>query len=482
VGSVAVAIVVVLLAFAGGYDYHRDELYFRVLGKHLAWGFVDQPPLTPLLTRLGIDVFGDHLWSIRVPSALIIGVAAILAALVAREAGGRAGAQTLAALGMAGAFPLIGGHVINTATLDIIFWLLVILFAMRALLRDRPHYWLAIGLVVGLALYNKLLIILLLLMIAVGLLIAGPRRVLASPWVWGGVAIALVVGSPNLIYQLTHDLPQLKMAHALARNKGEDSRTQLLPFQIIMLGPPLLPIWIAGLVTLFRNRTLRPIRALAVAYLAMIVVLFVIAGQPYYSIGLQIAIYAIGCVPTVRWLAGRRGRQVLVAAGVALNIAVAVVVALPIVPLDQLKNTPIGAINQTARDQVGWQTYVRQIADAVNAVPAADRAGMVIITGNYGEYGALDRYGPPYHLPPVYSGQNALYYLGRPPDSARVALLVVEDADPAVLNRGFASCDQVGRLDNEVGVDNEEQSATLWICRDPRARWTVLWPRFQHYD
>jgi Dolichyl-phosphate-mannose-protein mannosyltransferase len=413
---------------------------------------------------------------------LIIAAAAIVAALVAREVGGRAGGQTLAAFGMVSAFPLIGGHVISTATPDVLFWLLTILFAMRALLRDRPHYWLWLGLVVGLALYNKLLIILLLLMIAAGLLVVGPRRVLASPWVWGGMAIALVVGSPNFIYQLTHDLPQLKMAHALARNKGADSRAQLLPFQIIMLGPPLVPIWIAGLVSLFRNRALRPIRALAVAYLGMVVVLFVIEGQPYYTIALQLAVYAVGSVATVRWLAGHRGRQVLVAAGVALNVAISLLIALPIVPLDQLKNTPITAVNQVTRDEIGWKTYVRQIADAVDGQSAADRADMVIITGNYGEYGALVRYGPPYHLPPVYSGQNALYYLGRPPDSARVALLVVEDADPATLNRGFTSCNQVGRLDNEIGIDNEEQSATLWVCREPRASWAVLWPKFQHYD
>ena len=432
---VALAVVAVLLAFAGGYDYHRDELYFRVLGKHLAWGFVDQPPLTPLLTRLGIDVFGDHLWAIRVPSALIIGAAAILTALVAREAGGRAGAQTLAALGLAGAFPLIGGHVINTATTDIIFWLLVILFAMRALLRDRPHYWLAIGLVAGLALYNKLLIILLLLMIGVGLLIVGPRRVLASPWVWGGVAIALVVGSPNLIYQLTHDLPQLKMAHALARNRARlaDAAAAVPDHHARPAARPDLDRRAGHAVP---QSALRPVRALAVAYLALIVVLFVIAGQPYYSIGLQIAIYAIGCVPTARWLAGHRGRQILVAAGVVLNIAVSVVVALPMCRRPAQEH-PDRAINQTARDQIGWRTYVRQVADAVNTVPQPTEPNMVIITGNYGEYGALDHYGPPYHLPPVYSGQNALYYLGRPPDSARVALLVVEDAAPGDAQPGL---------------------------------------------
>ncbi len=482
VGLVALIITAGLLISAGGYGYHRDELYFRVLGRHLAWGFVDQPPLTPLLTRISIEIFGDHLWAIRVPSALIVGAAAIVAAYVAREAGGGRGAQVLAALALATAFPLIGGHVISTATVDLILWLLAILFAMRALLRDQPRYWLAVGLVTGLSLYNKLLIILLLLMLGVGLLAVGPRRVLASPWLWGGTAIALVVGAPNLIYQLTHDLPQLTMARTLAENKGADSRPQLLPFQIIMLGPPYAPIWIAGLVTLFRDRRLRPIRALAVAYLVMVVVLFVIAGQPYYTIGLQIAIFAIGCVPTARWMAGHRGRQVLVGAAVVLNVTVSVLVALPVVPLDDLKNTPITEVNQTARDQIGWPTYVRQVADVYAVLPEPDKANAIIIAGNYGEYGALDRYGPPYHLPPVYSGQNALYYLGRPPETARVALLIVEDATPDRLNRGFASCVQEGKLDNEVGVDNEEQTATIWVCRDPRESWAVLWPEFQHYD
>jgi MFS family permease len=296
------------------------------------------------------------------------------------------------------------------------------------------------------------------------------------------MAVAVLVGAPNLIYQLTHGLPQLTMARTLAEHKGDDSRSQLLPFQIIMLGPPYAPIWIAGLVTLFRQRPLRPIRALAVAYLAMVVVLFLIAGQPYYTIGLQIAIFAIGCGPTVRWVSGHRGRQVLLGVAVLLNVALSLVIALPMVPLKDLKNTPITDVNQTARDQIGWPTYVRQIADVYAALPAADRASAVIITGNYGEHGAIDRYGPRYQLPAVYSGQNALYYLGRPPDTARVALLIVEDASPARVNRGFASCVQEGKLDNGLGIDNEEQSATIWVCRDPRESWATLWPKFQHYD
>jgi hypothetical protein len=482
VGAVAAGITTVLLVSAGGYDYHRDELYFRVLGMHPAWGYVDQPPFTPLLARLCIELFGDTVWAIRIPEAIIIGIAAILAAFIAREVGGGWGAQTLAALGLAAAFPLIAGHTILTATPDLIAWLLVILFAMRALLRERPKYWLGVGLTSGLALYNKHLVILLLLTLGVALLLVGPRRVLASPWVWAGMAIAAVVGSPNLVYQITHDFPQLKMAEALAENKGDDARITMLPLQVIMLGVPCVPIWIAGIVTLLRDRRLRPIRALAVAYPLMILLLLVIAGQPYYSIGLLLALFAIGCAPTTRWLDGHRGRQALVGAGVVVNVATSVVIALPVVPLTSLGDTVIPEINQVARDQIGWPTYVRQIADVYTALPAEDRARAVIVTGNYGEHGAVDRFGGEYGLPKVYSGQNELYHLGPPPDSATVVVFVLQEPNLARLGQSFNNCTVEGRLHNDVGVDNEEEVAEIVVCRGPRDSWAVLWPRFQHYD
>jgi hypothetical protein len=478
VGVIAAGTTTVLLATAGGYDYHRDELYFRLLGQHPAWGYVDQPPFTPLLTRLSIAIFGDTVWAIRIPGALMIGVVAILAALVAREVGaGRLG-QSLAALGALTGFPLIAGHITLTATPDLIVWLVVILLAMRALLRDRPRLWLGVGLTVGLGLYNKHLVVLLLLMLAAGLLLVGPRKVLLSPWVYAGMGIALVVGLPNLVYQVVNDFPQLDMAAALARDKGEDARITMLPLQLVMLGVPYVPIWIAGLVTLLRDRRLRPIRALAVTYPLMIVLLLVIAGQPYYTLGLLLAIYAIGCAPVERWLTGM-SRRVLVGAAVVANIAISAIIALPIVPAADLGDTVIPEINQGTRDQIGWQTYVRQVADVYAALPPEDQARAVIVTGNYGEAGAIERYGRASKLPKVYSGQNELYHYGPPPEDKTVAVLVLQEADPGPR---FNSCTREARLDNGLGVDNEEQVADVWVCRGPSPSWSQLWPRFQHFS
>jgi 4-amino-4-deoxy-L-arabinose transferase-like glycosyltransferase len=478
VGAVAAAVTVVLLAFAGRYDYHRDELYFRILGQHPSWGYVDQPPATPLVARFATALFGDSLWGLRAPAALCTAVTAVLVALIAREVGGGRAAQTLAALVAASGFPLIAGHVLLTATIDMVVWPAALLGVIRALLRDQPRWWLFVGGVVGLALYNKHLIVLLLLAIGLGLLLVGPRRVLRSPWLWAGVAIALAVGAPNLVYQATHDWPQLKMAGALARNKGDEARLTFVPLQLLMLGPPVAAIWIAGLVKLLRDPALRPIRAIGVAYLALCVVVPLIAGQPYYTLGLQLALWAVGAVATVNWVAGRAGRRALVATAMVLNAAVAALIALPILPIPALARTPITEINQATRDQIGWPAYVRQVAEAYRGLSADEAGHAVIITGNYGEAGAIDRYGSRYGLPKVYSGQNALYNLGPPPESASVAILVGMGG----ARSAFDSCQMVTRLDNGVGIDNEEQGRTVWVCRGRQRPWREIWPGLQHYD
>ena len=481
VSVVAAAAFTLFLATNSRYGYHRDELYFRVLGRHPGWGYVDEPPLTPLLGRASTALFGDNLWALRLPAAVTLATVAVLIALICRELGGGRGPQILAACVAFTAFPMIGGHTLATATIDLAVWSAVILFVTRALLRDEPRWWLAAGTTVGLGLYNKHLVALLLIGLAVGLLVVGPRRALRSPWLWGGVVLAVVLGAPNLIYQVVNDWPQLKMAQALTENKGADARADFLPLQILMLGPPLVVIWVAGLIRMLRAPQLRPVRALAVAYPVICLLVLVIGGQPYYTFGLIVTYWAAGCVPVVRWAAGHRWRLGVVGAVVAANAALSAVIALPVVPERDLGNTAIPEINQVVRDQVGWPAYVQEIAEVYRTLPDAERARSVVVTGNYGEHGAVDRYGPRYGLPAVYSGQNELYYLGPPPDSADVVVLVVQ-ADDAWAGARFDSCDTRGRLDNRLGVDNEEQQVAIRICRGPKQPWHDLWPRFQHYD
>ena len=474
VGGAMIAVAVVLLATSGEYGYHRDELYFRLLRP--SWGYLDQPPLTPLLAH-GISAVVDEPWAIRLPAVVAAVVTTFVLAQITRELGGGRFAQGLCAWGYAfAALPLAVGHVLLTAASDAPVWPAVLLFVLRARLRNEPRWWLAAGLVTGLSMYNKLLIAVLLVGLAAGLAVVGPRRLLVNRWVWGAVGLAVLVGSPNLIYQAVHDWPQFRVGHALAQHNGADVRAQILPLLGLMLGPPLVPIWLAGLVQLWRG----PARFVAVAFPVVLVLVFVMGSQPYYELEFVAVLFAAGCVPTARWAARRRWKRGLVLGVTAANMAVSAVIGLPLVPVSVLGDTPVPDVNQVAQDSVGWPRYVRQIADVYRSVPAAQRAHAVVYASNYGEAGAVDRYGPADGLPAVYSGQNALYEQGRPPDDITTVIVVGGQYDTA--RSLFRRCSVRAKLDNGVDVDNEEQDEPVAVCFGPRGPWSHLWSRLRHTD
>jgi len=302
---------------------------------------------------------------------------------------------------------------------------------------------------------------------------------LRTPWPWAGAGLALLIGLPNILYQVFNDFPQAHMASAIADTKGPDDRVQLLPFQLILLGLVFVPIWVAGIVTLLRNRELRPIRAFAVAYPILLVLVFLSAGQPYYTFGLVAGLFAVGAAATGRWLAGHRARQGLIIAAVVVNTPVSAVFALPLLPADRAGF--VATANSTVADQIGWPEYVRQVAGVYDSLSPGDRQRAVLFTGNYGEAGALDRWGKPLGLPAVYSGHNELWNYGPPPDAKTVVVVVAEGPASAVSAK-FGPCEASATLHNSEGVDNEESGASVYVCRRMPRPWQDLWPQLQHYS
>ena len=475
--TIVTAIVVAALgATANEYGYHRDELYFRMLGAHPAWSYIDEPPMTPLLVRAATGVFGDSVWALRVPAIISAAATIVIVALIARELGGRGYAQTIAAIGATASFLLAAGHVMLTASPDMVVWTLTILFIARALLRHADRYWIYAGVAVGLGLYNKQLILLLLIGLAVGLLISGPRDVLTSRALWLGVAIAVVIALPTFIYQIVDHFPELKMSRAIAADKGPSDRIAYLPFQLAAV----VALWIYGFVGMFTVPAWRRVRALAWAYVVVSVIVLVTGGQMYYSFGLLAFFMAAAAVRLETWVVPSRVRQTWVVAALTVATLIWAVIALPLVPARSFGSTPIGAINQASRDSFGWPAYVQQVAAAYRTLSPADQAQTTVIAENYGEAGALDKFGGAYRLPHVYSAQNQLYLYGPPPASATIAVLVgYETTD---VSNDFASCATVGRLDDKLGVDNEEQGNPITICRTPTQSWAALWPSLRHYS
>lgn len=242
---IAAALGLLLLLVAGRYGYHRDELYFIEAGYHLAWGYPDQPPLVPAIARLASEIAPDSLVVLRVPSLLIAMAVVVLAGVMARRLGAGTGGQALAAASTALCGFVLGmGHLLSTATLDLLGWTLLTYLFLRLLQGNDHRLWLVAGLVAGLTMQANVLVAFLLAGFAVAVLIVGPRRLLASPWLWIGAGIAALFAVPYLLWQGDHGWPQLDIASNISSggSGSSASRPAFLPLLILQAGPWLLPV------------------------------------------------------------------------------------------------------------------------------------------------------------------------------------------------------------------------------------------------
>jgi hypothetical protein len=481
--AVASSVLLLLVVTSAGYGYHRDEMYFLQAGRHLAWGYPDQPPLVPLVARTVSAVSPDSLVALRLPAALAAALVVLLTGLIARELGGGRAAQLLAAACVAvSALLLAVGHTLGTSVFDLLAWTTVSWLVVRLLRGADQREWLLAGLVAGVGLLNKSLLAFLLLGLLAGVLAVGPRDVLRSRWLWLGAVLASVIWLPDLIWQGQHGWPQLDLSRAIASGSSGSSQPPALfvPFQLVLISPVLVPVWLAGLIRLAREPGLARVRAFAVAYGFLLVVFLLTGGKPYYLGGLYPVLLAAGAVPTIRWLErGRpRARRALLTGALALSAAVSIVLMLPVVPVSVLPSTPIVAVNYDAGETVGWPRFAATVARVYDALPPAERRRAVLLTDNYGEAGALDRFGPALGLPPAYSGHNGYGEWGPPPQTGG-PVIAVGISRPR-LEQLFATVQPSARIDNGVGVDNQEQGETVWTCRHQRQPWSRTWRQLRH--
>jgi len=476
---VALAQFVVPMAFADRYGYHRDELYFRVAARHPSVAYDDQGALTPLLGRLSEALFGETPRGLRVFSAVLASLVVIIVALVARELGARVVGQLVAGLGAAtSGYLLAVGHLLTTSTLDALVWTTALLLVTRILAGGDERLWIAVGIAFAVGLENKALPLLLALAIAIGLLL--DRRLVAvgrSPWLWGGVAVAVVGWLPWLVWQARHGWPQLELTADIRHDDGTENRVTLIPLQLVLLSPLLAPIIALGLWGLLRDSSLRLWRSLGYAYIALLALVFVTAGKPYYAAPVLLFLLAPGSTVLERWLNTARRRAAL-AIVLAVSAAMAALVVLPILPADRIGGTPISALNEDAIETIGWPRLVRTVADVYAGLPDIQRRSAVVFAANYGEAGAIDRYGGALGLPRAYSAHNAFARFGIPPDD-NGPVVVLGYHHPAT---DFSGCRRAATIDNGADVDNEEQGGLVFVCAKPRAPWARLWNQINHLD
>jgi len=415
---IAAVFVAVELAVSDRYGFLQDELYFIVAGRHLAFGYVDQPPLAPLLTRI-TDVFGVSPTPIRIVPALAGGAVVVMAARFAALFGAGRFGRVLAALTTACA-PVVFAlaHLGITESPDLLAWTVVLLCVTTALLRRQPRWWLGAGAAAGAGLEDNNVMLLLLIGLLLGLVCSGQRSVLRTRWPWLGAGLAAVLWAPNVFWQATHRWPQLAMASALHQANSTGSEyIGGLPTQLLYAGLLVVPMVIAGFVRLWQAPDLR---FLAVTGTLLVIYVAVwVPGKAYYSEGTCAAVLAAGSVAAERWIARARRprlRRAIVVAAPVLSMAISLLTVLPVVPVADLHDIP-GQDKVTTADTVGWPQLTRAVAAQDAALVRAGQPPTAIFTGNYGEAGTLDVLGPPTTCRPCSPATtpSGCGDLGRPP-------------------------------------------------------------------
>jgi len=476
---IAAAYVVLELAVSDRYGFQQDELYFVVASHHLAFGYVDQPPLAVLLART-TDLFGVNPAAIQILPALAGGAIVVLAARLAALFGGGRAARVIAALAVAIApVFLVGMHVGNTTPYDLLAWTVVTVCAAMALLRDRPRWWLGAGVAAGIGLEDDYLILTLLAALVIGILVTPAHRaVMTTRWPWLGGGIALAIWLPNLVWQVANGWPQLTMASALhQQNASTADYIGGLPLQLLSAGLLGIPLAIAGFITLWRAAQLRFLGVTAT--LIVIYVLVLIPGKAYYVDGILPALLAAGSVPAEQWIAtARRPRARRAATGVLALAGTVVIlpITLPVLPIASLHT--VSGTEQIA-DGVGWPQLAADVAAQDAALTRAGQPPTSIFTGSYAEAGALDIYGGPYHLPPVISGHNTFWLWG-PGNASDTTVLYVDAEGQLWLH--FASCRQLAVYNPPDQVKNNWNDLAIGVCTGPTGSWKTLWPSMKHYD
>ena len=471
------------------YGFHRDELAVVDDAQHLAWGYVAYPPVTPFIARVAFTLFGPSLVGLRLFSSLVIGFAMILTALMARKLGGSGRAQVLAAVATGIApIALISGSLFQYVAFDYLWWVLLTYLLIHLIKSENPRYWLAIGAVIGIGMMTKYTIGLLVIGIVTGVMLTPLRRHLRSPWLWSGVVLSVIIFSPNLIWQVQHDFISLDFLRAIHDRDTRIGRTDknFLEQFFVCANIVTIPIWIRGLWSYLRLEELRQYRMLGWIFIVVLALLLLTEGRSYYIAPAYPMLFAAGVVTWEQRLAQLSpgsARRRLLSRWTSLVVGAVVfgAVMLPLAPVNSAWWKFTDKLHDNFREEIGWPELVQTVADIYHGLPVDQKQRAAILTGNYGEAGAINLYGPAHGLPQAISGVNSYWLRGSsdPPPETVIVLGFSEER----LNRLFMHCQLAGHVTNAFGVKNQETTyhPNIFVCNRPREPWDSLWVKLRSF-
>lgn len=481
------------------YGYFRDEMYFLDCARHLAWGYVDHAPLIGVYARIAL-LMGGSLPALRILPVLAGAGLVALAMRMTRELGGARFAQGLAGLCVLLApVNLVMDDMLSMNAFEPLYWMGCAYVVMRIVRTGNSKLWVWFGVLSGLGLENKHSTLFFGFAVFLAVLLTDLRREFAKPWIWLGGAAAALIFLPNLLWQIQYRFPTLEDLENVRRT-GKNVALGPVRFvaqQIFMEHPILFPAWFAGLGSFLWGRG-KQMRVLGWTFVIFFVTMLVMHAKDYYLAPIYPMLYAGGAVATEDWLRRRSWAgehlwpKFIIIAVPALLGGMLVPLLTPMLSPEQhlayahalhLRPTKTevaesGPLPQFFGDQFGWPELVADVAKVYWSLPTDVRAKTGILTGNYGEAGAIDLFGPKYGLPRAISAHQTYFYWG--PPSTPLENLITLQYSRGFLQRGCDSVQLGSEHYHPWGMD--EENGPIYVCRGLKKPLAEVWPELKHWN
>jgi hypothetical protein len=496
--SLIVFLFLILIGVLSSYGYFIDELYYLSCSHRLAFGYIDQPPLSIFILYVNRILFGDSLFAIRWIPALTISATVFLTGIITKQLGGGRYAMVMSAIAVAGCpVYLLFGSFYSMNVFEIFIWTLIMYYTIRILKEDNPKYFIVIGLLLGLGLEMKHTMITYALGFIIGTTISRSRKLLWNKWFLFGLLTAFVILLPNIIWQLKNGMPSLEFYRNAMVNKNiSTGPIGILAGQILFIGPIAFLLGICGLIFILINKDFVKYRLFGFTYLILLIILIVSqSSRPDRIAAIYPILFCAGGIAIEKYSQGVKYRipekavLVLLIIGSIVTMPIAVAFLEPEteaaylssigfkMSIEEGKRTE--KIPQWISDRLGWKELAKDVSMVYMSLPPELRQNTVIVSSNYGEAGALELYAKDYPLPRVYSTHNSFHTWGPPSDSIKTFIAIrinrkdLEQRFEKVINAWTFRCEY---------CSHPQQSIPIYIARNPNFSIQKEWKNFKIYD
>ena len=495
---IAAAKLLLHLLTVNRYGLFRDELYYLAGTKHMAFGYVDHPPLTVWIAWLARHTFGDSPLGVRLLPAVAGAALVWLTGKLAREMGAGRFAQAMAALAVL-VVPtyLIGHHWLTDNAWEPLIWMGCVWLVVRAINTGDPRCWLWFGVLAGIGFENKYSIAFLLLGLLAGVALTPHRQFLKSRYLWLGVLACVVIALPNFLWQVRYQFPFLELIHNIRMSNRDVVRgpVAFIVDQAKIMNPVLFPLWAGGLIWLFFSRNGRRYRLLGWTFIAVLATFIALKAKNYYVVPIYPMLFAAGAIALERITQARRIGTLTRIVYAALVIAVGALLLPFSVPVlspenfiryetalgmkpPEIEHQKTGPLPQWFADEFGWQEMVKEVARVYNSLPPEERARTAIFANSWGEAAAVDFYGPRYGLPQAISAHNGYWIWG--PGKYDGSIVIVLRSDGRGDRKHFQSVEAVGHVEHPYA--RRDEYFDIYLCRGLKWNLQEAWPRLKHFD